>query len=451
MVGISFAITEEGIIKAALKNSYGITLQRIEVEKDSLLLQKSEVLLQPQTLFSLSGEVVPLDTLKSLTDSSGFRSSTGISLSKAFSKGGILSGSISATGYRGFDEGTAGSSVLSLDYSQPLFKGAWDNSDYSYTVAMNSLELDQERLKLRSKVIDALSEVRTALITLEGYQIEKEILQQRIEKAKRRHNESLALLKAGKKTHLDTLSSYLNQLQIERESFNLQADMEDQKSLVAYICGIELDENIQFSTQDPVFPDSDLLYNEALQHPDLSLFEVVQNSLSEQIKKQQNSMLPDVNATIGVSRQGSGEHFWDESSSRATLSIGLSGTFSLPLSSIRQDIAILQRSKKSIELQQSDKEAYLRYEVKTLERVWKRHMKLLDLREKEVAVAETLFTATEKAFKNGGVSSLAYEDSEADLFEAKMALAAQKIALQTISVNLEKITGRVLKRYGVTL
>lgn len=449
-----FALTEGEVIEAALKHSYQISMERIELEKDSISLEKTKDGLLPTLTITADGEVLPLDTVHSSTiansSDEGIAGNARFLFGKEFAAGGKLWASVTGSGFAGFDSSHLAGSDMRLSFEQPLLRGGLSRSAYKYAVRHESILYKEGVEALRRKVIDAMSEVRSALLSLETLLLQIEIVESRLQTAQMKHNKTVELYQIGRGTTIDTLQSSLSLLRVEQELFSLQSRTEEQQSKLLYLSGIEID-TVRLSPVDFTFPPVADLKAKAMQMPEFSLFDLIESSFDVQIERREADKLPVLNAKSEISRTGNGSHLFDETFHQSKISIGLSGSFTVPLRKIRQDVALLKRSKEKVILQREDREAYLEYEITSVKNLWERELHLLKLKKREAAVAKELFTALSKASTAGSIERLEYENGERAYFEATMAVASQEVLLQTIVITIEKITGQVLDRYGVKL
>lgn len=456
LAGMLFAQSEEELIQAALKHSFGIRLRRIDVEQDSIRLVKRYDELKPTLKLSLNGDLTPYDSSINEpgpgTEKSGFNGLTQAVVSKNFAGGGRVSASALAQGYAGIDpDSTKGSSDLSLSFTQPLLKNGLKNSYHRFMVQYEGFALAEERLRYETKIIEALSEVRSTLLALETKEKYIETIRQRKKQAERKHAENLKRLAAGMLGHIDTLHSQLTQIRVEQDLFRAESELHQSRSYLAYLCGVSIEGTVTLAKSEFRFPDKTLLLTKAMAHPDITILDILDSSLAVSIRQQEQYKRPELDARLSLSRIGRGDHLFDEDYSRRKVTLGIQGQFSLPFHNIKHEISLLKRSRERQSLQKGERKAFLTYEIDRLELLWKRERALLDLRVREKEVSVALFEALQKASDAGAVSRSEYYTAEEDAYNATLAVDSQELLLRTISVSLEKITGEVLQRYGVKL
>jgi outer membrane protein len=348
------------------------------------------------------------------------------------------------------DSGTpvARSAAATLLVRQPLLRGAGPNATYfdltnsrrAQETQKRSYELGRQRLAIQatSAFYNVIAQRQLLTVSRQSLRRSQSLLRA-----------SEARLKVGLASKLDVFRAELQAAQTEdslvRSEAALESALEQLRSLLALPPG------------DPVEPPSVSLMETATAEPE-PLEALVVRALENRIELREardlvadsrrslslakQNLLPQLDATLAVTRLGGGPSFtdaWNAADTRTTF--GLTTSYPLERSADKAnralaelDLAARQRALRQREL---DVEAEVRSAVREILRI----RKSVDLQKQAVAVAAQQRRLATLRYERGLASNFDVVDAEGSLVLARSALVGLLASYKVAEVELKRATG----------
>jgi outer membrane protein len=362
--------------------------------------------------------------------------------------GATLEGVAAFTSNEQSDNPVARSAAATLLVRQPLLRGAGPNATFydlrnsrrGRETQKRGYELGRQRLAIQATSAFYNVIAQRQLLTVSRQSLKRS---QSLRKA------SEARLKVGLASKLDVFRAELQAAQTEdalvRSEAALQSALEQMRSLLALPPG------------DPVEPPAVSLMDTATAEPEpleLLVLRALENRLELQEARDQvqdasrtlslakQNLLPQLDATLAVTRLGGGPSFkdaWNLGDTRATLGVTTSYPLDRSTDKANRAVAELDFASRQRALQQRelDVEAEVRSAVRELLRI----RKSVDLQKQAVAVAAQQRRLATLRYERGLASNFDVVDAEGSLVLARSALVGLLASYKVAEVELKRATG----------
>jgi outer membrane protein len=362
--------------------------------------------------------------------------------------GGTLEGVAAFTSNDESDNPVARSAAATLLVRQPLLRGAGPNATYydltnsrrAQETQKRGYELGRQRLAIQATSAFYNVIAQRQLLTVSRQSLKRS---QSLLKA------SEARLKVGLASKLDVFRAELQAAQTEdslvRSEAALESALEQLRALLALPPG------------DPVEPPSVSLMESATAEPE-PLEALVLRAMENRIELQEardqvadaqrslslakQNLLPQLDATLAVTRLGGGPSFgdaWNAADTRTTL--GVTTSYPLERSADKANRAIaeldLTARQRALHQRELDVEAEVRSAVRELLRI----RKSVDLQKQAVAVAAQQRRLATLRYERGLASNFDVVDAEGSLVLARSALVGLLASYKVAEVELKRATG----------
>jgi outer membrane protein len=362
--------------------------------------------------------------------------------------GGTLEGTAAFTSNPQSDTPVARSAAATLLVRQPLLRGAGPNATYfdlrngrrSQQTQKRGYELGRQRLAIQATSAFYNVIAQRQLLTVSRQSLKRSQSLQRASEAR---------LKVGLASKLDVFRAELQAAQTEdalvRSEAALQSALEQMRSLLALPPG------------DSVEPPAVSLMDTTTAEPEpleALVLRALENRLELQEARDQvadakrtlslsrQNLLPQLDATLAVTRLGGGPSFkdaWSFADTRATL--GVTTSYPIDRSADKANRAVAELDLASRERALHQRELDVEAEVRTAVRELLRIRKSVDLQKQAVAVAAQQRRLATLRYERGLASNFDVVDAEGSLVLARSALVGLLAGYKVAEVELKRATG----------
>ena len=466
---MSFGITEHEAVLIAVDKNPSLKIEKISLQKDSLQFQsvKSDAGFQVLVAGTNLVELHPA-TQTSYTSAAGKVESTEKTLETAITGtisrqipgGGSLSASLSGNSDKNFDSSDAAyTTTARVALSQPLLKNAWGNSNVDYAIKVGRITLSLSAEQFRQKVLDIVSNVRTAywdwVLAAQTAAIRSTELAYAANQLDMQRNR----FRVGEGTEMDTLSAALEHLRAQENLMN--AEYEERSSRESLL--LELNAGpLQLQTAeepeirlDPI-PNTDSLFAIARENSSqLRVLDLTQNSLMLQYKKETNSLLPEVNIETGLNNTTYGTSFFKDDNATSAREnifdpyIGIRFSYDVLARKRRHARASASLSLASNDIDREQEIKQLQIDIRNFIDAWHQDSTKMIIRTAEVAIADKGYLQATEGFKLGTIDNLSLIKAKNDLITARLNLLTSRINLKKLEIAADKATGNTLRRFNI--
>ncbi len=455
--------TEKEALFDALKHDGELKITHITGKKDSLSLAKTKNILLPQIGLEASQNVIPYDTTKATllgvdvgSSNKSAITSLGVTSSQYIRGGGSVTGALalSHTEYLKSDS-TLQSGTLSLGYTQPLLRGAWSSDEVQYLIKSAALTQKISKEQIKKRVVSTLTKVRKLYWRASLQKEVLELLTLQGEQSELVHKKELFRFSLGDSKPLDTLTSKFTLLQ----SRQILAEQKSNTALLLKELALSIGkENLsitQLSSKMEIGapPEKKIILEYIKKNgSDFSIFTYLNQQLDLSLKRQKNTLLPQLDFSTTFSKSLMGKTLIDDAvTDNGNLTFGLRATYSFPIRGIRQEIASQRLEREENTLNKKTFERNLEYEVDQFISLWRQEQEQLNLLKESSTIAKLRLTLANQAFSEGAMSSFEVRTIENDWLQESIKYTQQLFALKQIEISLDALTETILDDFGVTL
>ncbi len=473
-------LTEQDVVKQVLENN--LSVESLELQKQQSILDAHNAQGQwlPRLAVRVKQDFTPLDSSSAAYGDSilGERKTStstgvGVNATQALPGGGSLSADVdvnrSETFHQDdiliedFGDGPLGAldgpdygNSWSLEYRQPLLRGAWGNDPVKHSIYIQRLDQQNLTLEQKRRIIEIISDSRNRYWDV----FEKNALIDLYEKqrihAKQRLDADRARLSIGRATPLDTLNAALSLMKAQTEIMRLRGEISLAKNQLANVLGRDTlcdSTHTSDSIDLKALHSSEQLLNQALEFdPQLKIFSIINERIVEEQRKARNDLLPQVDFSASYRRNardsdlmGSGRSF------DHNLVLSLIAEYSLPIRTGRNEIRSIELQLRDSRIQEKQRRDRIKLQIDELRTAWEQELRTLEILKKAKEVARKQLEASQEGYRLGTIDRLSLVDAENAFLSASIDLLRSQLTMKRTQILIEEVTGTVLPTFGVVL
>ncbi len=455
--------TEKDALFDALSYDESLLATGITIQKDSLNVVQVKTALLPQISLVGSQTITPYDTTKYTIVGADFSKSEPRAVTLANAKvsqhlkgGGRLS---AEAGFRHQDflgrDSTEQQGDLTLEYNQPLLRGAWRDDRVAYQIKIAQIAQKSSQEQIKGRVIREMTAIRKVYWEGAIFSSFLKLLQIQQSRNEAIHQKEVIRFGLGENRALDTLNSRLALLQsrqaLSRKEFDGELVIKKLQNRVG-VTELTLDSFVSVS-DDMRLPSKEQIIKTVLSSSsEASLFQQIEERLSLRIDNEKNTLLPQLDFSTTFRKSVSGSTIFSEDRrDHQDLTFGLRATYNLPIRRIKQEIL---QQKLAIEENELNREAFekrVSYQADRLTILWEQEKRDLALLKESVTVAKMRLQLATEAYDHGGMSSFDLKRVEEDWLKESIHYYQQVFALKQIEISVDEMTETVLDKFGVVI
>lgn len=452
----AISLSEEDAINRALENNPAVRIEKLSNEKSKNSLKSIKTNALPKIDASVPASYSNIKTYNDSFQTSREEKTVTAqgNISQAVLGGGNLSVSANRTADISAPDSMPQSTNVSINYKQPLIKGAWKSADVFYNIYLQKNQFNISQMQFIQNISSALSDVRTWYWNWISKSALAKIRRDEVEYAEKEIQYQRARFLLGQISIIDTIGANIELLKSKISLVSAEQSEKQSRRILAK--ALDCDESLLSEIPDSLnIPVSDIKPLEdafaLVESTDtgLRIIQITMASLYRQLEYSKNQRLPSLDLNTGYNINMPDNSASSLKTNNAT--VGLILSYNLFPQKERYTVSNMKNDLAINKIKEDNAKKDLKLWTINLFDSWRMDSLQYELQAKQVELAEVSYKAMQEEEQLGSIDALSRLKVKNDLIQARIEKLNMAIELKRLEIAFDLATKNIFNKFGVML